>query len=152
MPQINRRRVRINHISRIGTLLASVSHVTSNKSSFQLTVNRCKSKGAFFLLLIHSVTVRQGLIAIRTSLSPSQHLRTAKKRTQSLCTRLVQGVSAHSGPSNKTVNDIIRHFIAATLARTHSANTSPRRIVQRGLTRLSRVANNCSFTRIVTTC
>src|SRR3990172_6528535 len=102
-PRTGLQHIQVGRVREIEALLKDIERISDGGSAFRLVIGEFGSGKSFFLQLIRSIALEQGLVTVHADLSPDRRLHATGGQARNLYAELMRNLSTRTKPDGNAL-------------------------------------------------
>jgi len=129
--------------------MRDLQRVSDEGAAIRFIIGRYGSGKTFFLHLIRSIALEQGLVTMHADLAPDRRLQASGGQAQNLYQELAINVATRTSPEGGALGSVVERFISNALSEARKMGEGPAVVLEGKLSTLSEMVGGYDFATVV---
>lgn len=149
VPRLGLQHIQIGRSDELKSFISNITTIANGGTSFRLVIGEYGSGKTFFLSLIRSIALQQGLVTMNADLSPTKRLHGTDGQARLLLSELIASLSTRTKQDGNALQNILEKFItmARTEAEQHQRNVIS--VIHEQLSELNEYPGGYAFAQVI---
>lgn len=141
--------IQVGRSDELKSFISNITTIANGGTSFRLVIGEYGSGKTFFLSLIRSIALQQGLVTMNADLSPTKRLHGTDGQARLLLSELIASLSTRTKQDGNALQNILEKFItmARTEAEQHQRNVIS--VIHEQLSELNEYPGGYAFAQVI---
>lgn len=149
VPRRGHQHIQVGRSDEIQALMRDLERIADEGAAIRFIIGRYGSGKTFFLHLIRSIALEQGLVTMHADLAPDRRLQASGGQAQNLYQELAINVATRTSPEGGALGSVVERFISNALAEAKKSGESPAVVLEGKLSALSEMVGGYDFATVV---
>jgi hypothetical protein len=141
--------IQVDRDAEIKELLEDLACVADGGSVVRFVIGAYGSGKTFFLNLIRTVALKQGLITAHADLTPDRRLHGTGGQARSLYAELMKNVATRTKPEGAALNNVVERFVTTALSEANETGTGVEQVIRERSAQLAEMVGGYDFAAVV---
>lgn len=149
VPRLGLQHIQVGRNDELKSFISNIATIANGGTSFRLVIGEYGSGKTFFLSLVRSIALQQGLVTMNADLSPTKRLHGTDGQARLLLSELIASLSTRTKQDGNALQNILEKFIsmARTEAEQHQRNVIS--VIHEQLSELNEYPGGYAFAQAV---
>ena len=149
VPRLGLQHIQVGRSDELKSFISNITTIANGGTSFRLVIGEYGSGKTFFLSLIRSIALQQGLVTMNADLSPTKRLHGTDGQARLLLSELIASLSTRTKQDGNALQNILEKFIsmARTEAEQHQRNVIS--VIHEQLSELNEYPGGYAFAQVI---
>lgn len=149
VPRLGLQHVQVGRSDELKSFISNITTIANGGTSFRLVIGEYGSGKTFFLSLVRSIALQQGLVTMNADLSPTKRLHGTDGQARLLLSELIASLSTRTKQDGNALQNILEKFIAMarTEAEQHQRNVIS--VIHEQLSELNEYPGGYAFAQVI---
>lgn len=149
VPRLGLQHIQVGRSDELKSFINNITTIANGGTSFRLVVGEYGSGKTFFLSLVRSIALQQGLVTMNADLSPTKRLHGTDGQARLLLSELISSLSTRTKQDGNALQNILEKFISMvrTEAEQHQRNVIS--VIHEQLSELNEYPGGYAFAQAV---
>lgn len=149
VPRLGLQHIQVGRSDELKSFISNITTIANGGTSFRLVIGEYGSGKTFFLSLVRSIALQQGLVTMNADLSPTKRLHGTDGQTRLLLSELIASLSTRTKQDGNALQNILEKFIsmARTEAEQHQRNVIS--VIHEQLSELNEYPGGYAFAQVI---
>lgn len=149
VPRLGLQHIQVGRSDELKSFINNITTITNGGTSFRLVIGEYGSGKTFFLSLVRSIALQQGLVTMNADLSPTKRLHGTDGQARLLLSELIASLSTRTKQDGNALQNILEKFIsiAQTEAEQHQRNVTS--VIYEQLSELNEYPGGYAFAQVI---
>lgn len=149
VPRLGLKHIQVGRSDELKSFISNITTIANGGTSFRLVIGEYGSGKTFFLSLIRSIALQQGLVTMNADLSPTKRLHGTDGQARLLLSELIASLSTRTKQDGNALQNILEKFItmARTEAEQHQRNVIS--VIHEQLSELNEYPGGYAFAQVI---
>jgi len=129
--------------------MRDLDRITDEGAAIRFVIGRYGSGKTFFLHLIRSIALEQGLVTMHADLAPDRRLQASGGQAQNLYQELAINVATRTSPEGGALGSVVERFISNALSEARRDGATPSSVLEEKLAELSEMVGGYDFSTVI---
>lgn len=149
VPRLGLQHIQVGRSDELKSFISNITTIANGGTSFRLVIGEYGSGKTFFLSLVRSIALQQGLVTMNADLSPTKRLHGTDGQARLLLSELIASLSTRTKQDGNALQNILEKFIAMarTEAEQHQRNVIS--VIHEQLSELNEYPGGYAFAQVI---
>lgn len=149
VPRLGLQHIQVGRSDELKSFISNITTIANGGTSFRLVIGEYGSGKTFFLSLVRSIALQQGLVTMNADLSPTKRLHGTDGQARLLLSELIASLSTRTKQDGNALQNILEKFIsmARTEAEQHQRNVIS--VIHEQLSELNEYPGGYAFAQVI---
>lgn len=149
VPRLGLQHIQVGRSNELKSFISNITTIANGGTSFRLVIGEYGSGKTFFLSLVRSIALQQGLVTMNADLSPTKRLHGTDGQVRLLLSELIASLSTRTKQDGNALQNILEKFIAMarTEAEQHQRNVTS--VIHGQLSELNEFPGGYAFAQVI---
>lgn len=149
VPRLGLQHIQVGRSDELKSFISNITTIANGGTSFRLVIGEYGSGKTFFLSLVRSIALQQGLVTMNADLSPTKRLHGTDGQARLLLSELIASLSTRTKQDGNALQNILEKFIAMarTEAEQHQRNVTS--VIHEQLSELNEYPGGYAFAQVI---
>lgn len=149
VPRLGLQHIQVGRSDELKSFISNITTIANGGTSFRLVIGEYGSGKTFFLSLVRSIALQQGLVTMNADLSPTKRLHGTDGQVRLLLSELIASLSTRTKQDGNALQNILEKFIAMarTEAEQHQRNVTS--VIHGQLSELNEFPGGYAFAQVI---
>ena len=149
VPRLGLQHIQVGRSDELKSFISNITTLANGGPSFRLVIGEYGSGKTFFLSLVRSIALQQGLVTMNADLSPTKRLHGTDGQARLLLSELIASLSTRTKQDGNALQNILEKFItmARTEAEQHQRNVIS--VIHEQLSELNEYPGGYAFAQVI---
>lgn len=149
VPRLGLQHVQVGRSDELKSFINNIKTIADGGTSFRLVIGEYGSGKTFFLSLVRSIALQQGLVTMNADLSPTKRLHGTDGQARLLLSELIASLSTRTKQDGNALQNVLEKFIsmARTEAEQHQRNVTS--VIHEQLSELNEYPGGYTFAQVI---
>ena len=149
VPRLGLQHIQVGRNDELKSFISNIATIANGGTSFRLVIGEYGSGKTFFLSLVRSIALQQGLVTMNADLSPTKRLHGTDGQARLLLSELIASLSTRTKQDGNALQNILEKFItmARTEAEQHQRNVIS--VIHEQLSELNEYPGGYAFAQVI---
>ena len=149
VPRLGLQHIQVGRSDELKSFISNITTIANGGTSFRLVIGEYGSGKTFFLSLVRSIALQQGLVTMNADLSPTKRLHGTDGQARLLLSELIASLSTRTKQDGNALQNILEKFIAMarTEAEQHQRNVIS--VIHEQLSELNECPGGYAFAQVI---
>ena len=149
VPRLGLQHIQVGRSDELKSFISNITTIANGGTSFRLVIGEYGSGKTFFLSLVRSIALQQGLVTMNADLSPTKRLHGTDGQARLLLSELIASLSTRTKQDGNALQNILEKFIAMarTEAEEHQRNVIS--VIHEQLSELNEYPGGYAFAQVI---
>ena len=149
VPRRGQQHIQVGRAAEVQALLRDLERIGDGGSSIRFVIGEYGSGKTFFLFLIRSIGLEQGLVSAHADLAPDRRLHASGGQARGLYSELMANLATRTRPEGGAVPAVVERFVATALKEARDTGEPVERLIHQRLDRLAEGVGGYDFAEVV---
>lgn len=149
VPRRGQQHIQVGRSDEIRALMKDLERIADEGAAIRFIIGRYGSGKTFFLHLVRSIALEQGLVTMHADLAPDRRLQASGGQAQNLYQELAINVATRTSPEGGALGSVVERFISSALAEARKRGDRPAVVLEEKLSVLSEMVGGYDFATVV---
>lgn len=150
-PRKGLQHIQVGRVREVEALLKDIERISDGGSTIRFVIGEYGSGKSFFLQLIRTIALENGLVTIHADLSPDRRLHATGGQARNLYAELVRNLSTRTKPDGNALTSVVERFITETRKQADTSDKSVAEVIEDRLSHLSELVGGYDFAKVIAT-
>ena len=148
-PRIGLHHIQVGRTEEVKAVLKDITSVIDGSATFRLIIGDYGSGKSFFLQVMKTAALEQGLVAISADLSPERRLYATGGQARNLYRELVKNMSTRTKQDGGALPSVVEKFISEARAKAEQKSSKVSDIIRQELDELRELVGGYDFAAVI---
>lgn len=149
VPRLGLQHIQVGRSDELKSFISNITTIANGGTSFRLVIGEYGSGKTFFLSLVRSIALQQGLVTMNADLSPTKRLHGTDGQVRLLLSELIASLSTRTKQDGNALQNILEKFIAMARTEAEQHQRNVRSVIHEQLSELNEFPGGYAFAQVI---
>lgn len=149
VPRLGLQHIQVGRSDELKSFINNITTIANGGTSFRLVIGEYGSGKTFFLSLVRSIALQQGLVTMNADLSPTKRLHGTDGQARLLLSELIASLSTRTKQDGNALQNVLEKFISMARTEAEQYQRNVASVIHDQLNELNEYPGGYAFTQVV---
>jgi len=149
VPRVGLQHIQVGRAQEVTALVRDIGRIADSGSAVRLVIGEYGSGKTFFLQLVRSIALHEGVVTAHGDLTPDRRLHATGGQARSLYAELMRNLSTRTKQDGGALSSVVERFVSSALQEARKGAHSVSEIIHDRLQTLSEMVGGYDFASVV---